>query len=84
MYILKKKFYVQKLLDYKMFIQKLNLTSAIYMQFTIFECLYCIQLDTVIDYIYIYLYIYIYIYIYLYIYMYIYIYIYIYIHTNFE
>ena len=49
--IMKKRFYIQKPWDYKMFIQKLN--NIYYIKFVIFKCFYCIKLDTIIDYIYI-------------------------------
>ena len=51
-----------------------NQINICYIQFTIFKCFYCLQLDTIIDFIFIYiLYIYINILIFIYIYIYIYI-----------
>ena len=41
---------MQKLWDYKMFISMKNEINICYIQVTIFKCLYCIQLDTIIDY----------------------------------
>ena len=34
-----------------------NWINICYIQFAVFKCLYCIQLDTIIDYIYIYIYV---------------------------